>query len=288
MKQVFVCGVFSENSGKTTVCRALIDYLTSMGIKVSAFKPLSGHSFWEQYDNYLECLRVGSIFCEDAYKLWRLINVKAPIEALNPADILTTIPNIVKLIGKNSLNNIFNPSVYNWIYIGRFTIAHGERLEHILYYNVNEDLIPLEDIIKKLRINVSRLIPVGSFNEFIKIHEEFYNNAVNSCYEFISKNVDLLVVEGFNDSIYPWSGVENSTIVLAVSPGYAMIYNTREFYKAINHPKATRVFYDIAGRVKPINILKIPPLTKRDIEDTSMLTKKYSDILTKIVDALKL
>lgn len=288
MKQIFVCGVFSENSGKTTICRALIDYLVSMGIKVSAFKPLSGHSFWEQYDNYLECLKMGSIFCEDAYELWKLINVKVPIEALNPADILTTIPNIVKLIDKNSINNIFNSAVYNWIYIGRFTIAHRGRLEHILYYNVNEDLVPLDDIIKKLKINVNKLISVDGFNEFIKIHEKFYYNAVNSCYELVSKNIDLLVVEGFNDSIYPWSGVENSTVVLAVSPGHIIIYNTKEFYKTLNNQKATKVFYDVANKVKPISILKTQPLTKHDIKDVNTLTKKYSNILVKIVDILQL
>jgi len=288
MKQVFVCGVFSESSGKTTLCRALIEYVASMGIKVSAFKPLSGHSFWQQYDYYLECLRVGSVFCEDAYEMWKLVNVKIPIEALNPADILTTIPNIAKLIDKNSINNIFNSTIYNWMYIGRFTIAHKEGLEHIIYYNVNEDIIPLDEIIKKLKIKISRLIPISEFSEFIKIHEEYYYNAVDSCYRLVSKSSDLLVVEGFNDSIYPWSGVENSTIVLAVSPGHIIIYNTKEFYKAINNQKATKVFYDVANKAKPIKILKTPPLTKHDIKDTTTLTKKYGNVLSDIVNILKL
>lgn len=288
MKQVFVCGVFSENSGKTTLCRALIEYLASIGVRVSAFKPLSGHSFWEQYDCYLECLRIGSIFCEDAYELWKLVNVKVPIEVLNPADILTTIPDIIKLIDKNSINNIFNSTIYNWMYVGRFTIAHKGELEHIVYYNVNEEIIHLDEIIRKLKIKISKLIPINEFNDFMKVHEEFYYNAVNSCYELISKNADLIVVEGFNDSIYPWSGVENSTIVLAVSPGHIIIYNAKEFYKAINNQKTIKVFYDVASKVKPIKILRIPPLTKHDIKDTTVLARKYSNALAEIVNILKL
>ena len=128
---IFVVGVLTENSGKTTLVIALMSTLRDLGIRVSAFKPISGHSLWWQYSSYKVCLKYGSLFCEDAFKFWNTLQENIPIEVINPVDVLFSIPDINKT-SPSLIELFFKDEIYSWFAMGRFTIIE-KKPKHIIW-----------------------------------------------------------------------------------------------------------------------------------------------------------
>jgi predicted P-loop ATPase/GTPase len=64
LPSIFVFGLFSDSAGKTVVSSALARGFANKGLDVTVFKPRSGHSFWYQYDAFLNCKEEGRLFRE--------------------------------------------------------------------------------------------------------------------------------------------------------------------------------------------------------------------------------
>lgn len=285
---IFIAGALSESSGKTTLALALIEGLKELGLKIAPFKPLSGHSMWWQYDAYLLCLKNNSLFCEDAYKLSKVSNVNLPLEIINPADILTSIPDFTAIM--KGLSVSIEGSTYDWFAIGRFTIVEKGDFKHIIYYkNPRTSLIEFpEELLNKLKSKAYLITQIRSFDEFLKFHQKYYLKAVNSCYDLVFESSDIIVIEGFNDSIYPWHGIENSDIVLIAAPANIMVYPPREFIeavKALGDP-FTKVYKDVYKIIRPLKIYKIPPLTKRGLSNPDVLKRTYKDVIEDVIKKL--
>ncbi len=282
---IFIFGFLENNSGKTTVARALISCLKVRGFKVSGFKPLSGHSFWWQYNSYLKCVEKGSLFSEDAYILWKTMNEKIPVEVLNPADVLLSVPNLEKLYRFKNFSLLYNSSTMNWFVAGRFTFLDGKKKKDLIYYNKRENLlIKPEKLIASLKKR-NTLLPVSNPKEFLDLHRKYYRKSVETCFQEISKKFSLIVAEGFNDAVYPWKGVEKAGLVLGVSPGFVSIFGNKEFTEAI-HARGKwelTTSADIINLMKPLKTVKFPHLTSKEVESDEAILKKAEKSLEEIL-----
>jgi len=278
MSKLFVCGVLPEDAGKTTFTAALLHEASRRGLRACPFKPLSGHSYWWQYDSFKHCLSRRRLVCEDIVRLAEACSVDLPLEALNPVDLLLAPPtSLTKLLAPPSVQN------YEWLAIGRFTTYLRGSLSHLVFYNetnLNEDLRELLDALGKA-------LPVRSFKEFLELHQAHYHGSVESCFKLIEQGgFDLIVVEGFNDAVYPWRGVDDMDLVIAVAPGLALIYDTTAFLEAIklSPDPYTTTFSEVASSTAPKAKLKLPPLSRAVLADPSKVAEKYRRALEDVLE----
>jgi predicted P-loop ATPase/GTPase len=98
-----------------------------------------------------------------------------------------------------------------------------------------------------------------------------------------------MVSEGFCDIIYPAPFIQHE-VVVGVSPGIVLIYDSERFCKAVKYNTRERKTQfkasEIISYLKPKRIYKIPPLTKPDLNDFDQLTKVYQEPLEAILNQL--
>ncbi len=282
MKRLLVCGVLPEDAGKTTFAAALLYEASRRGLKACPFKPLSGHSYWWQYDSFKYCLSRGRLVCEDIVRLSEVCSVDLPLEALNPVDLLLAPPSrLARLLASPSVQS------YEWLAIGRFTACLDGSLSHLVFYNeanLNEELRRLLDALA-----AGEVLPVRSFKEFLDLHQVHYHGSVESCFRLVERGgFDLAVIEGFNDAVYPWRGVDDVDLVVAVAPGLALIYDASAFLEAVKRrpDPYTAIFSDVAHAAAPKAKLKLPPLPRATLTDPSRVAEGYREALEAVLEAV--
>ncbi len=286
MSMIYVFGVLPNDSGKTTFSTALINEAKGLNLEVSAFKPLSGHSYWWQYNSYQKCLELKKLFSEDAYKLWVSIGKRVPIEVLNPADVLISVPDLKKIYSsrKKPLTHLMG-NIYNWFYMGRFTYIKEGKERNVVYYKRRGWIIEAKELLDLIKSKAAETIPVSSSKDFLKLHETYYMKSVETCFNKASKGFNFVVVEGFNDSVYPWSGVRKADLAVGVSPGFILIFETKDLIREAKKRKTQylTVFSDIANNVQPMKTERIPALRREEIIG-GKVREKYKVAVNKTVE----
>lgn len=285
MRRVFICGVLAENSGKTTFTQALLAEARRRGLKAYPFKPLSGHSYWWQYDSFKRCLEGGCLVCEDIYRLAEACGgVDLPLEVLNPADmLLRPPPSIPRLLASPPVQS------YEWLAIGRFTACSEGAAYHVLFYNEGNVDGEVERLLDAMRPRAEAAIPVRSFKEFLDLHRSHYHVSVDSCFREVERrSPDLVVIESFNDSVYPWRGVEEAELVVAVAPGAAFIYEAKAFLDAVRRAPDpyTATFSDVASSVEPSSMRPLPPMSGGELRDPHRVAERYRPVVDEVLEAL--
>ena len=67
--QILVSGFMPQNSGKTTLAKALAYTLRTAGYDIGVFKPVSGHNWYSQYDASIKNFMDRKLYCEDIMSL---------------------------------------------------------------------------------------------------------------------------------------------------------------------------------------------------------------------------
>jgi len=287
VSKVFICGVLPEESGKTTLARALIRYLVNSGYHVIPFKPLSGHNLWWQYDSYLMNVKLGILVSEDSIRLWRAAKKRVPLELTNPCDILLSIPDYGHYGYGEFIKMILSRDVYSMVSMGRFTLVEEGSVKRVIYYR--KGFLFDEDFLERMAKEAYRLKEVESYEDFIHLHERYYERAVDSCYKELMRGAhDMMLIEGFNDSVYPWKGVEDSELVVAVAPTVSLVFDKDEFFEAVHlfGTPYTVEFHRIAELVSPMKIIRLPPLSSKELKDDDRLMKRYSNVVKEIMDLI--
>lgn len=285
---IFIIGVLPENSGKTTLATALVSALKDLGIKISAFKPISGHSMWWQFSSYKMCLKYGSLFCEDAFKFWKLLQQSIPIEIINPVDVLFSMPD-VNHSSPSLIRFFFGNENYDWFAMGRFTVVE-EKPKHIIYFKKDPSapVIMPNDLLKIVKSKADEVVEVKNIHEYLNLHQKYCERAISTCYDFLNRISDEIIVESFNDAVYPWRGVEHSEVVLAIAPAHVLIYDPKSFFKTVRKFKDpyTKTYQDVYSFIKPLEILKLPPLTQSELLNEDIVKARYSEAIHKIINQI--
>lgn len=279
---VSILGAKEFDSGKTTFSTSLILTLRKKGKNATGFKPLAGHECIEQYDFYLKNLQESKLYGHDAYFLQIASQVTLPIEVINPVDIMT----------KYDLNfEGHYSSVYDDLGIGRFSFYEEDRIKNIYYYRKGlKDKLCIK-LLDKLKLKAEEVIEVSSFEEFLEIHKKYYQRSVSSMFNFLKKFADTIVIESFNDSVYPAQPVEESELIFVCNLNEIYVYEKEQFLESIKESKDPFLlrFKDISEKMKPKYTFKLPFLESTDDEkQLEKQAKEYSLELEKIAEQLKL
>ena len=85
-KRILVLRLQPNDSGKTTLCKALIYGFKATGVGLVPFKPHSGIGYWSQFDTFQTNLATGRLLSRDIMDLEAAADSKIPLEVLNPVN----------------------------------------------------------------------------------------------------------------------------------------------------------------------------------------------------------
>lgn len=253
--------------------------ITEAHDSVEYFKPISGHNYWYNYEHTKSCLESGLLVSKDATQIREKLGLKTNPVLMNPIHSLFVPARIEKPLQQitNSLGLSGSSSVLVMQRFSRPVDDHVETTMLIADQLVRENrLIIGQDDIGRLSHNASILDAnsLETFQEFENLHYEEY---VTQAFSRIEKETDTTIIESFNDSTWPWEGLDSVDSVLVVSPGHVFSYNPEKFRKATylmkrgDLPIREVTFGRIADLLKPTHGIEIKPDTNLTCEQLRSL-----------------
>jgi predicted P-loop ATPase/GTPase len=267
VSRILIVGANSFDSGKTHLALRLGKAFIDAHLSIDYFKPISGHNYWYNFEHTRKCLENEQLVSRDATRIKEKLGLKSSLLLMNPVHSLFVPARIEKPL--QQLTNSLGLS-------GSSSVLAMQRFSHPVDGNVDTTMLIADELIEEDKLIIG-LEEVGrlshnagildanrleTFQEYERLH---YEECVSRSFSQIEKAKDLVIIESFNDSTWPWDGLESVDHVLVVSPGHVFSYDPEKFRKATylvnrgNLPIREVTFGRIADLLKPIHKLEIKP-----------------------------
>ncbi len=276
--RILILGINTFDSGKTKLAIQLCGALRGKGREVEYFKPVSGHNYWYRYEHTKDCIQERQLVSYDAVRTRQEIDSRVPIQVANPVHTLW-VPSNIERPGRTYFSTLGLAGWDAFFGIQRFTRPDNGELDSI--FLVAKQLIDNQSILlthaeTKHLVDGEDCLPVASLERAQDIERELFEDTVNASFAAIEKISDTVVIESFNDSVWPWEGLGRVDKVFAVGPGQMFIYNPEKIRKAAflthrgNAPIREVTFSRIADLLLPEKRYELKPevgLSDSDIEE---------------------
>jgi len=243
-----VSGLIPIDSGKTWFTLGFVEVLRSLGLSVAVYKPVAAHNLWFSPRTIFRSSALGVLVGNDilAYYDRGVVSDVAranPLAlALAPRDLLATSSVDEYLESFEDLSKI--------LVLTRITECSSGLVKHFVIRENLEKTPPLvrskiEELARDLGCSSS------STSELLKyLRSEESNRNLEECLNSLSRGVDVIIVESFNDAVVPFSSlIDKLSSLIIVTPGYTLLYTDRDLVKeAVN--KATRELGEEGYRAK--------------------------------------
>lgn len=259
VKTILIIGLTQEHAGKTSLAQAMLAYFSNHNKKTTGFKPFSGYNYWYHFDMAHHTLSQGRLYSKDIAKLTKQSTVDTPIELLNPIHRLWNEPALM-----NGLNTI-PPFIMD-----RFSISYPEAVEHHLLINQQLNHRIPEKYQRKIKEKNYTLHHIDTIKTMNEIIQTYYNKAIETCYEHVKKNVDVIVIESYADNaLLPWNSLEKFDLVFGIKPWEIHKYDPDKYVKAVHLSKpisawetSTKKLTDL---LKPTQVFNQQPTISNNI-----------------------
>ncbi len=283
-----VCGLLVHDSGKTWLTISLVKALRDRGIASKPLKPVAGHSAWIQRKTLDYSARLGILVGEDVYQYYTMLNLnKDELPLVNPVDLLLAPPNPTSYIRDGRLRlyaSLLESS------LGQIALARlpGSSLEP-QHYLISDVVEMLTRSVKERILDLARELNAESIelNELVRLlKSKSIEDKVLECIDRVSKDVDVAVIESFNDAVVPLLKLLNRIdLLLLVAPSIVAVYRDIDSVKrsieieiALRGEEALRTPFALS-RARPIAIEEV-----EFSDDTSSLSRSRS--LNHLLDSL--
>ncbi|MHA1637061.1 MAG: hypothetical protein ACTSUB_03505 [Candidatus Thorarchaeota archaeon] len=278
-KRILVLGINSFDSGKTFIAENIARILSKDGIKTEYFKPVSGHNHWSKYYHSQKCISEGKLYSSDATAVRAHLESNIPIEIANPIHSLF-VPAI-----RDHPNQHVNSSLGlgGWdavLAMQRFSRPeNGRPLSTTL---VAESLIGAG----KLMLSVEEALAlskdtqiqtIASLEDAQAFELAAFEGVVNDSFDVIDDRGDVVIIEGFNNTAWPWEGLDSVDVVIAVGPGHIFTYNPERYRKGSfivkygSQPIRDVPFTRVSEMIKPQKTLLLKPGQTMTLDDMAVL-----------------
>ncbi|TFG13198.1 hypothetical protein EU537_06870 [Candidatus Thorarchaeota archaeon] len=276
-KRILIIGVHTYNSGKTRVAAQIMDYLQNNDASGEYFKPLSAHNFWHNYSHSENCLESSSLHSKDAAYVRRFYESKLPLEISNPvhrlyAPALTerplaSLPSTLAIAGMDSV-----------LVMQRFSHPKDDAIESTNL--LAKELIDSDSVLFS-KENAEKMTgdavveSISTFSEAHAFEEGMLEGHIGDSFDWVEERADIVVIEAFNDTVWPWEELTNVDSIIAVSPGQAFRFDPERMLKAVQISTYSNAsirevsFSQVSDLIKPISKMRVYPKTglrKQDIE----------------------
>ncbi|MHA1957235.1 MAG: hypothetical protein ACW968_09950 [Candidatus Thorarchaeota archaeon] len=277
--RILIIGMNPFDSGKTILAAQTMSHLHNSGHNVEYFKPLSGHNYWTHYQHTKHCLDIGKLISKDAAHLRTKYESKIPAEIMNPIHTLfvparlerpvSSIPSSLALNGWDSV-----------LALQRFSRPDGTGMSSTVL-TANElieagHLIIDDEEVAALTKNAT-VEPITNIHQIQAFEKAVFEGVIGDSFETVEGSSDLVLIESFNDSVWPWIGLDRVDVALVVGPGHVFVYDPERIQKAASLVKYSQMpirdvnFKRINDLVKPLNHLVLKPGIEIDEEKLELL-----------------
>jgi len=275
--RILVVGLQPHNTGKTTLCKALIYGFKERGINLAPFKPHSGISYWSQFDAFKESLVRGILLSSDIVELEQAAHSGMPLEILNPVNRLSS-PILDRGIPEERL-------VFREFVVQRFTHYDGNGPTNIYYLNGTVNLSrmrAMRDFYLAIKKNAEKVMFIRNFRQLVKAYLDNFEKATCSCYRCLEDKP--LLVESFNDAAYPFNEAEDCDLVLCVSSNIVLRLKADRYFKAIElrgqqKAKLQLTTTDVYASSLVEREYDVQPLANKERNEPVTLVDNYSKII---------
>lgn len=109
----------------------------------------------------------------------------------------------------------------------------------------------------------NEIIPFNSLEEVLAYTEQVLEGVLDSNLEYIERSAEITIIESFNNTAWPWEGLDDVDTVLVTGPGHIFVYDAERFRKAtiLKKFKSQAIrevpFSRVAEIIKPIERILI-------------------------------
>jgi predicted P-loop ATPase/GTPase len=246
---------------------------------VEYFKPLSGHNYWYNHEHTKTCLQNGVLASKDAMEAREVLGPKSPIELANPVHNLF-VPMRLEKPFQNLTNTLGLAGASSVLTLERFSRPDASGIDTTVL--VAQRLVEEERlIIKQEEVGMltrgASILSVNNLEEVQEFERLNFEEHVTDSFTEVEKSADVVIIEGFNNTVWPWDGLEQVDAVLLISPAHIFTYDPERFRKAaylMNRgglPIREVTFSRISDLLKPINRLEIKPENSISVDDIEHL-----------------
>lgn len=255
---VVVSGLLPFNSGKTFFTLALASRLKSLGYSTVVAKPVSAHSLWDQYEYFVDSLKLGVLVGEDVIRYMNA-GLVSNVDLQNPVDILTAPHDLMKHPSLDSYYTSLSSVIDQAVLV---RVSAGGRRD---YYVVKENVSMLsEQLAGEVQEMTSRLKVSAEVDKvwlYSKLTSREVDNAVTESVTELTSRHDLVLCESFSNSLLPVFGLRKlATHMIVVTPSRALAYGTSKtsaYMSGLNPAKIEAS--TLVALLKPDLTLRVKP-----------------------------
>ncbi len=234
--RVLVVGMNAFDSGKTHLALQVMRATTSHGIRAEYFKPVSGHNLWYRHDHTLRCVEEGLPFSYDASVVRGEFSSEVPVAVANPVHRITAPhlldtpsrvpPTTLSIAGWEStfvlerITEARDGGYHSWVLLADGLLESGGVLAD-------------HDVVTGL-VRGAEVVPVASMEEVMEFEAGHLDTAVERSFHVVERAADVVVIESFGDSAWPWEHLDRADHVLAVGPGHLFVLDPERFRRAVD------------------------------------------------------
>jgi predicted P-loop ATPase/GTPase len=260
------------DSGKTTFSIMAAKNAVEQGISVEYFKPLSAHNYWYTYSHTLSCLKREMLFSYDVAKAREAIGSRVHEYISNPIHRLyvpsvsekpfSGVSNTLGLAGWDSIATMQRMSTPSGEGVLSKTLVAEKLID-------SGKLLLTPDESEKLAKGTEQ-VEIASLEELQSIEQAHFEEYVSASFSAAEKHAELVLIESFNDTAWPWEHLDDVDIVWVMGPGQLFQYDPQKFRKAstlqkrANLPLREVTFSRIADLLRPIGRHAWSPVGLKD------------------------
>ncbi len=247
----FLCaGIKEFDSGKTTLCLALIKYFKERGHEICGFKPKSGNNLWYHWRIIKEGLEKGIVYSKDAKLMQQEADLKVSILLLNPIHRIW-----IPTSNKYPWTSFLPGFVLDRIAInGKCLIALNKTLDLSLVKKYFKKILTLYEVkYVQDRKDLEELAPL-------------YEEAVKAAEIELSKSFNHIIYESYSNIALPLGDINDLDYAFVIEPFRLSIYDGQKYLMAHETISSISLLEEDTASViellKPLIKLKIPPYSE--------------------------
>lgn len=231
--KILVAGLIPYDSGKTWFTLSSALYTRSLGYSVRVFKPVAGHNLWYSPRTIRESVRHRALVGNDIL-LYHKHGLVEDMVLSNPVAIATIPLDPVNYPGALGRYMTEMEQIYSTMALSRLTRCESK--ESIHYY-FPENMLKTTSYLKRVIEKIASELNARDYRveDFLGLIEtSAIEEDLETCFNNIAGNTDVLFIESFNDAIAPYIGLlDHIDYLIVVSPGRAFLYDDIHTIKGI-------------------------------------------------------
>jgi predicted P-loop ATPase/GTPase len=270
---VGISGLIPHDAGKTWFTIGLVEALRRFGLNIAVYKPVAAHNLWFSPRTLVKSIELKLLVGNDILAYYergvvRDIAKSNPVAlGLAPRDLTSSLDEYLESF----------EDTLKMLVILRFTECSSGVVKHFVFRENLENTPPLvkssiENLAKTLSSSESSIEELVNY-----LRSEDLTRNLNICLNELSNNVDLVLVESFNDAVVPYTNLlDKLNMLIVVTPGRVLFYDESDKLKnAITNTSTSlgeegyRARY-LVKQVKPTRIFSIELQIEPGVTETHL------------------